>query len=298
MASKPAEAGAPGPSRTPRKQHPQYSEPDQVARHAIAKAEGNVRVLDIDKVADLSHVVGKRVVVTGGNRGLGLAIVKGLVAAGAKVAVLCRGTSPELSAIEGVEVVQGIDVQSDSAVTESVANLSGDPVDVLINNAGYFYSGPCEAIREGTLNFSEQLKQMDICATGPLRVTNALYARGLLSHGSKVVIITSQAGSAEWRFTQNAGKGGDYGHHMSRAACNIAGVLLSEELKEAGIAVGLLHPGFNRTDMTKRYEHIWDIEGAVDSSVGAKRVIHEVGKLSLDTTGQFINCEDGLPIPW
>lgn len=82
------------------------------------------------------------------------------------------------------------------------------------------------------------------------------------------------------------------------AACNIAGVLLSEELKEAGIAVGLLHPGFNRTDMTKRYEHIWDIEGAVDSSVGAKRVIHEVGKLSLDTTGQFINCEDGLPIPW
>ena len=27
--------------------------------------------------------------------------------------------------------------------------------------------------------------------------------------------------------------GGDYGHHMSRAACNIAAALMSEELKEA-----------------------------------------------------------------
>lgn len=61
----------------------------------------------------------------------------------------------------------------------------------------------------------------------------------------EVLIITSQAGSTEWRFIQNKGEGhgcrgmisgfsiasaltfrlfthlqgGDYGHHMSRAAC-------------------------------------------------------------------------------
>ena len=138
----------------------------------------------------------------------------------------------------------------------------GGPVDVLINNAGYFY-GPCEKVTENSLNFEEELKQIDICAVGPLRVSNALYQAGGLVEGSKIAIVTSQAGSCEWRFTQNKDEGGDYGHHMSRAACNIGGVLLAEELKSKGVCVVLLHPGFNRTEMTMRSESIWDaLEGA------------------------------------
>ena len=86
--------------------------------------------------------------------------------------------------------------------------------------------------------------------------------------------------------------------HMSRAACNIAMVLLSEELRSAGVTVVILHPGFNRTEMTSKYAHIWDIEGAVDAAVGAKRVLYEIGRSSLATTGKFVNCEDGLEIPW
>ena len=116
--------------------------------------------------------------------------------------------------------------------------------------------------------------------------------------GSKSVTISSQAGSTEWRSTQNANEGGDYGHHMSRAACNIGQALMAEELRSKGVAVGILHPGFNRTDMTKKYAHIWDIEGAVETSVGAMRVLHEVQKVSIVNSGDFINCEDGLPIPW
>jgi len=116
--------------------------------------------------------------------------------------------------------------------------------------------------------------------------------------GGRIVTISSQAGSCEWRTTQNKNKGGDYGHHMSRAACNIGMVLLSEELKAQNIAIGVLHPGFNRTEMTKKYEHIWDEEGAVESKHGAMRVLHEVKNVSMKTTGKFINCEDGLQIPW
>ena len=151
---------------------------------------------------------------------------------------------------------------------------------------------------DNTLNFDEQLKQIDICGLGPLRVTSALFNAGLLQDGSKAIIISSQAGSSSWRFTQNKDEGGDYGHHMSRAACNMAGVLLSEELKAKGVAVVMLHPGFNRTEMTKKYEHIWDIEGAVDSKEGAMRVIYEIEKATMETTGRFVNCEDGLQIPF
>ena len=60
-----------------------------------------------------------------------------------------------------------------------------------------------------------------------------------------------------WRFTQNP-EGHDYGHHMSKAAANMAGMLLSQELKSAGVCVYLLHPGFNKSDMTKKYEAIWE----------------------------------------
>ena len=140
---------------------------------------------------------------------------------------------------------------------------------------------------------------IEICAIGMLRVTAALVNAGLVREGGggKVVLITSQGGSIAWRDAQ-CPDGHDYGHHMSKAAANMAGKLLANELKAKGIAVGILHPGFNKTGMTKKYEHIWEVEGAVDAGVGAKRVLHEVNELSMATTGKFINCEDGLEIPW
>ena len=85
---------------------------------------------------------------------------------------------------------------------------------------------------------------------------------------------------------------------MSKAAANMMAMLLAQELKSKGIPVGILHPGFNKTGMTAKYSHIWEIEGAVDALVGAKRVLYETAQLNLDTTGKFINCEDGLEIPF
>ena len=86
----------------------------------------------------------------------------------------------------------------------------------LINNAGYFYE-PVETIE--TMNFKEQIKQIDICAVGPLRVATAFLHGDLLQKGSKIIMITSQGGSVAWRFTQNP-NGHDYGHHV-RDPCSM-----------------------------------------------------------------------------
>merc|ERR1719181_973843 len=251
---------------------------DQVARFAQAQKDDNRRYLDIASVFDGSSLKGKRVAITGGSRGLGLEIAKAAMDVGAEVLVICRSGT-----VDGAKIYDGVDVTDAEACASAAKKIveDGGPVDVLINNAGYFY-GPCEKVTDNSLNFEEELKQIDICAVGPLRVSNALY----------------QAGSCEWRFTQNKDESGDYGHHMSRAACNIGGVLLAEELKSKGVCVVLLHPGFNRTEMTKKYESIWDIEGAVPPAEGALRVLHEVIRASLEKTGAFVNCEDGLRIPW
>lgn len=85
---------------------------------------------------------------------------------------------------------------------------------------------------------------------------------------------------------------------MSKAAANMLSVLLANEVKNKGIAVGIFHPGFNKTDMTSELKDTWEAEGAVDPSVGAKRVLHETNQLSMETSGKFRNCEDGLEIPW
>lgn len=278
----------------------EYSIADQVARFANAQKENNERYLDISKVYNGGDLSGKRVLVTGGNRGLGLAIVKELVAIGATAIVVCRSSSKELEDLVGQwNVYKGIDVTDDQAVLKAAKSIKNDggAIDVVINNAGYFYE-PFESILENTLNFDEQLKQINICALGPLRMNAAMVNAKALAEDAKLIIITSQAGSCEWRTTQNKDKGGDYGHHMSRAACNMAGVLQAEELRSKGYCVVLLHPGFNRTEMTAKYKDIWDIEGAVEPRVGAKRVLYETIKASMATTGQFINCEDGKRIPW
>ena len=278
----------------------EYSLADQVQRFANAQAENNERFLNIDSLYNGGEIMGKRILITGGNRGLGFEIVKQAVADGATVIVLCRSSNEELEELVGKwNVYDGVDVTDSEAVDSAMKRVKSDggALDYVINNAGYFYE-PCEKITDASLNFDEQLKQIDICALGPLRVNAAAVNAKALADDAKLIIITSQAGSAEWRKVQNKDEGGDYGHHMSRAACNIAGVLQAEELRSKGYSVLMVHPGFNRTEMTAKYKDIWDIEGAVEPSVGAKRVLYEAMKSSIETTGTFVNAEDGKLIPW
>lgn len=65
------------------------------------------------------------------------------------------------------------------------------------------------------MNFKEEMRMINICAVGPLRVSVAFVNGGLMKEGSKIIMITSQGGSVEWRTVQNP-NGRDYGHHMSK----------------------------------------------------------------------------------
>ena len=114
-----------------------YSLADQVARFQRAKDENNERYLDIDTVYDGSYLKGKRVLITGGNQGLGLAITTELVAQGAEAIVVGRRSSPELDAL-GCQVITGVDVTDAAAVGGKMIDEIKEPLDYIINNAGYF----------------------------------------------------------------------------------------------------------------------------------------------------------------
>lgn len=78
-------------------------------------------------------------------------------------------------------------------------------------------------------------------AIGPVFIVHHLVKAGLVSKGAKVILVSSESGSITLRHESEGG--GNYGHHASKSALNMVGKLLSLDLKERGIAVGIVHVG-------------------------------------------------------
>ena len=217
------------------------------------------------------------VVITGANRGIGLELARQFKQRGDEVVVACRKTSDKLAKLE-VEVVEGVDVADDAAVGRLATNLGSRTVDVLVNCAGILSD---ESL--GDLDFDRIRTQYEINSLGPLRVTAAL--RDNLGQGSKVAIVSSRMGSIE-----DNTSGGRYGYRMSKAAVNMAGRSLANDLKDDGVAVAILHPGFVRTEMTGN-------QGLIDPPESAAGLIARIDEVTIETTGTFWHT-NGEVIPW
>lgn len=217
--------------------------------------------------------------VTGANRGIGLEICRQLRGKDYRVIAACRSSSPELEAL-GVRVESGVDVTDGGSLRKLAERLDGVSLDLLVNNAGVLRRTDFEHLEDQLDDFR---LQFEINSLAPIRVTRALSDR--LTDGGKVIIITSRMGS----IADNT-SGGYYGYRMSKAAVNTAGVSLAHELKDRGIAVGLLHPGYVRTGMTGN-------EGFVNADEAAAGLIGRMEELTLETTGSFRHA-NGEELPW
>lgn len=218
--------------------------------------------------------------ITGANRGIGLELAKQYQMAGNQVIAVCRQSSNELQSIQGIRVESGIHVTQADDLAELAQRLEGIKLDVLINNAGLLVGTSLEGIER---ELDAYRNQFEINTLAPLRVTAALL--GALGEGSKVVIITSRMGSV----ADNT-SGGQFAYRISKAGVNSAGVSLAHELKPKGISVGLLHPGYVRTGMTKHTGHI-------DPDEAAAQLIKRIEELDLANTGSFRHA-NGEPLPW
>jgi NAD(P)-dependent dehydrogenase (short-subunit alcohol dehydrogenase family) len=217
------------------------------------------------------------VLITGANRGIGLELTRQLHGRGDTVLAACRTSSAALNEL-GVKVIEGVDVTSDESIAELAHQVAGTRLDLLINNSGVLTR---ESLDD--LDFDRIRHQLEVNSLGPLRVTARL--RNLLGRGAKVVIITSRMGSIE-----DNTSGGRYGYRMSKAAVNIAGKSLAVDLRDEGIAVAILHPGYVRTDMTGH-------EGLIDPPESAAGLIARIDELTLETSGGFWHA-NGERLPW
>lgn len=183
------------------------------------------------------------VLIIGATRGLGASLVKAFAQdASTDVYGTSRSSSIPTEPNGDIHWITSIDVASESAGSKLADSLKGKTIDIVVITAGYF---PDESFDEP--NWEAEIKTYTISSIGPVFIVAALVKAGILQKGSKAILVSSEAGSITLRDESEGG--GKYAHHASKAALNMVGKLLSFDLKDKGIAVGLVHPGFMRTEV-------------------------------------------------
>jgi len=209
-----------------------------------------------------------KVVITGASRGIGAALAQRYAARGDDVI----GTGRSAAAQVSLDVTRPADF---SALTEAVGDA---PLDLLVCNAGV-YLDKDEALEDG---YGADMWAQSYAAnvTGVFLSVQAMLPNLKAAQG-KVAIISSQMGSS------TRAKGTSLIYRTSKAAALNLGLNLSAALRDDGIAVGIYHPGWVRTDMGGDAADI-----SVDES--ADGLVARFDALGLETTGCFENW-DGRP---
>ncbi len=201
------------------------------------------------------------VVITGASRGIGKEMTKQLRDAGHEVTATSRDHSADTR----------LDVTDPGQQARFAAQLKGRPVDLLVCNAGVY-------IDKGTTfdEYSAEIwsKSLATNVTGVFLTVQALMPNLKIAETPKIALMSSQMAS------HTRAPGGSYAYRASKAAVLNLGRNLASDLRPDGIAVGIYHPGWVRTDMGGD-------EGDISVQDSAAGLIDEFDLLSVETTGCF-----------
>lgn len=206
------------------------------------------------------------ILILGANRGLG-ASLKALYSSNPSTHVFAtlRSATAPATPVTNVTWLTGMDISQPDIGQKLASQLSSTNISTAIITAGYF---GFETFDEP--DWEKEVRMYTTSAIGPVFVVHHLVKAGILVEGSKVILVSSESGSITLRHEKEGG--GNFGHHASKAALNMVGKLLSLDLKAKGITVGLVHPGFMRTEMTKSvgFDKYWDAAGGKWILLGEK----------------------------
>jgi NAD(P)-dependent dehydrogenase (short-subunit alcohol dehydrogenase family) len=222
--------------------------------------------------------------VTGANRGIGLEFVRQYAGDGWRVLAACRDPdgAKDLKKVKGTVDIHRLDVTDADQVAALARALKGEPIDLLINNAGVY--GPRDD-RLGHMDYAAWEATLRVNTIAPFRVTEAFLPNVVASERKLIVSITSGLGSIE-RNTD----GGIYAYRSSKAALNAVVRSLAADLRGKRVIVVVFSPGWVKTDMGGRGAPV----APRDSIAGMRAVIARLGPAD---SGRFFNY-DGSPIPW
>lgn len=227
--------------------------------------------------------------ITGASRGIGLEMTRQFAADGGwRVHACCRapGKAGDLKGLAaesgGLITVHDLDVTDTPAIGRLAAELKGQPIDLLVNNAGIYDS------RQPALQDVDETSWMDVLRTNtiaPLKMAAAFLPHVAASRRKIIASISSGLGSI-----QDNTSGGYYSYRTSKAALNMVMKGLSVELAGRGIVCVALSPGWVRTDMGGASAPL----SPRQSVTGLRKVIEG---LTPADSGAFIG-HDGSRLAW
>jgi len=226
------------------------------------------------------------VLITGAGRGLGLEFAEQYASAGYRVYATARKpeAASELNTLskqhENISL-HALEVSDGGSVRALAAELSGKPIDILINNAGTM--GP-DRQQVGSIDFEGMVETLVSNAVAPLRIAEAFLDNVVRSERKLLVAITSGMGSIDDT------SGGYYAYRASKAALNMSFRNLALDLKPRGIIAIVINPGWVKTDMGGPGANL----APADSIGGMRKVFDSV---TLRDSGKFMNY-DGGTLPW
>ena len=133
-------------------------------------------------------------------------------------------------------------------------------------------------------------KTFAVNAYGPFFVTQALLPNLEAATKAKIGIVTSRVGSIG-----DNSSGGHYSYRASKAAANSIGKSIAMDLKDKGIAVLLLHPGYVKTGLLPNAT--MPPETVLPNEAAEKLWRNVVKPKGMEQTGTFWHRE-GFELPW
>lgn len=226
--------------------------------------------------------------ITGANRGLGLEFARQYAAAGWQVYATCRdpNSASELCRLDDASnnklQIMALDVADLASIKAAATKLEGQPIDLLLNNAGV--GGP-RGQTIGNIDYDAWAKVLDVNTLGPLRVAEAFVDHVARSQRKLIVTLTSGMGS----IGDNT-SGGAYAYRSSKAAVNMVMRSLAVDLAPRGITCVVINPGWVRTDMGGPH----GTQTPPESIAKLRRLIEDLGRAQ---SGKFFN-HDGREFAW
>lgn len=145
-----------------------------------------------------------------------------------------------------------------------------------------------DGLENSTLDIFQ--KTFAVNAFGPFFVAQALLPNLQAANGAKIGIVTSRVGSIG-----DNSSGGHYAYRSSKAAANSIGKSMAMNLKDKGITVLLLHPGFVQSGLLPTAK--MPPETVQPEEAAEKLWKNVVNAKGIEHTGTFWHRE-GFELPW
>uniref|UniRef100_K3WSA4 Ketoreductase domain-containing protein n=1 Tax=Globisporangium ultimum (strain ATCC 200006 / CBS 805.95 / DAOM BR144) TaxID=431595 RepID=K3WSA4_GLOUD len=230
----------------------------------------------------------KTVLITGSTRSIGLKLAELYIKRGWNVIGVARdlNRADQLKSLSPYKIVQ-LDASDEASIVDAAKQLEGEPIDLVINNAGIF-----DDLDLASVTKDEFMRAFEVNSVGPFLVTRALLPNLRLAAANSgsacVAQISSRLGSIGHNTSTHGG--GIYSYRASKAAINMINSSLAVDLKSDSIVCVVLHPGYVATDLNGHQGTI-----STDTSVGG--LVGVIDKLSIAETGKFFDYT-GTELPW